>query len=117
MTVDVVLSELGDVRRFRSQRKATAFAGLAPGIRESAGRAKSIGLTKEGSGLLRWALVQTAWRLVNRTLRWACLYNQFKGRLGAKKAIVALARRVWCVMIAMLKSGQAYRPMPSEATA
>jgi transposase len=36
VTTDVVLSEVGDIRRFSSQRKATAFAGLAPGIRESA---------------------------------------------------------------------------------
>jgi transposase len=109
VTTDVVLSEVGDIRRFSSQRKATAFAGLAPGIRESAGRAKHLGITKEGSRLLRWALVQTAWRLVNRTRRWSFLYNRLKQRTGAKKAIVAIARRVWCVMVAMLKSGQEYR--------
>jgi transposase len=109
VTTDVVLSEVGDIRRFGSQRKATAFAGLAPGIRESAGRAKHLGITKEGSRLLRWALVQTAWRLVNRTRRWSFLYNRLKHRTGAKKAIVAIARRIWCVMVAMLKSGQEYR--------
>jgi transposase len=109
VTTDVVLSEVGDIRRFGSQRKATAFAGLAPGIRESAGRTKHLGITKEGSRLLRWALVQTAWRLVNRTRRWSFLYNRLKLRTGAKKAIVAVARRIWCVMVAMLKSGQAYR--------
>lgn len=109
VTTDVVLSEVGDIRRFGSQRKATAFAGLAPGIRESAGRAKHLGITKEGSRLLRWALVQTAWRLVNRTRRWSFLYNRLKQRCGARKAIVAVARRIWCVMVAMLKSGQEYR--------
>lgn len=116
VTIDVVLSELGDARRFGSARKATAFAGLAPGVRESAGRAKSTGLVKDGSGLLRWALVQTAWRLVNRTSRWSFLYNRLKQRCGAKKAIVAVARRVWCVIVAMLKSGQAYRH-PGDAPA
>ena len=109
VTIDVVLSELGDVRRFRSQRKATAFAGLAPGSRESAGRTKSLGLVKEGSALVRWALVQTAWRLVVRTRRWSFLFERLKARMGAKKAIVAVARRIWCVMVAMLHSGQAYR--------
>ena len=34
VTIDVVLAEVGDIRRFGSQRKATAYAGLAPGIRE-----------------------------------------------------------------------------------
>jgi transposase len=115
VTIDVVLSELGDVRRFRSQRKATAFAGLAPAVRESAGRAKSIGLAKEGSSLLRWALVQTAWRLVNRTRRWSSLYERLKKRTGVKKAIVAVARRIWCVMVAMLHSGQAYRAAEAHA--
>jgi hypothetical protein len=54
MTVDVVISEVGDVRRFRSAKRVSAYAGLAPGQRESAGRSKSLGITKEGSRLLRF---------------------------------------------------------------
>jgi transposase len=113
VTTEAVLAEAGDVRRFSSQRKATAYAGLAPGIRESAGRAKQLGITKAGSRLLRTILVETAWRLTNKTQRWGALYAQLKKRCGAKKAIVALARRVWCMIVSLLKSGQAYRPMPS----
>lgn len=109
VTIDVVLAETGDVRRFGSQRKATAYAGLAPGIRESAGKAKQLGITKEGSRLLRTILVETAWRLVLKTRRWGNLYEKLKDRCGAKKAIVAVARRVWCVMVSMLRSGQKYQ--------
>jgi len=108
VTIDVVVSELGDVRRFRSQKKVGAYAGLAPGIRESSGRRKELGITKEGSRLLRWALVETAWRLVGKTRRWGLIYDRFKKRMGAKKAIVAVARRVLCVMVAMLNSGKRY---------
>jgi transposase len=108
VTAEVVLAEAGDVRRFGSQRKATAYAGLAPGIRESAGRAKQLGITKAGSRLLRTVLVEAAWRLTNKTRRWGALYERLKKRCGAKKAIVAVARRVWCVMVSLLKSGQAY---------
>jgi transposase len=117
ITIDVVLSEIGDIRRFSSQRKATAFAGLAPGIRQSAGRTKHLGLTKEGSRLIRWALVQTAWRLVNRVPPWTLLYNKLKQRIGTKKAIVAIARRAWCVMVAMLKNGTPYRGVDQEVLA
>jgi len=59
VTIEVVLAEAGDIRRFGSQRKATAYAGLAPGIRESAGKAKQLGITKQGSQLLRTTLVET----------------------------------------------------------
>ncbi len=110
VTIDVVLAEAGDIRRFGSQRKATAYAGLAPGIRESAGKAKQMGITKQGSRLLRTILVETAWRLVIKTRRWGALYEKLKARCGAKKAIVAIARRVWCVMVSILCSGQKYQP-------
>ena len=41
VTIDVVLAELGDVRRFRSQKQVAAYAGLAPGVRESADRTQA----------------------------------------------------------------------------
>jgi transposase len=109
VTIDVVLAEVGDIRRFGSQRKATAYAGLAPGIRESAGKAKQLGITKQGSALLRCTLVELAWRLVNGTRRWARVYEKLRTRCGAKKAIVAVARRVWCVMASIMLNGQKYR--------
>lgn len=46
VTTEVVLAETGDVRRFGSQRKATAYAGLAPGIRQSDKRTKQLPITK-----------------------------------------------------------------------
>jgi len=60
VTIDVVLSELGRIERFGSQKQVCAYAGLAPGQRESAGHVKQQGITKMGSSLLRWALIETA---------------------------------------------------------
>lgn len=31
--------------------------------------------------------------------RWGLLYERLKKRCGAKKAIVAVARRAWCVIV------------------
>jgi len=109
VTIEVVLSELGDVRRFRSQNRVVQYAGLAPGRRQSAGRCVDLGITKEGSRLLRWAMIELAWRLVGKTRYWGLLYEQLKQGRGAKKAIVAVARRVLCVLVSLLKSGQPYR--------
>lgn len=114
VTIDIVLSELGDLRRFRSQKQVAAYAGLAPGIRQSAGRGKQLGITKEGSGLLRWVLIETAWRVVGKTRRWGLIYEKLKQRTGAKKAIVAIARRLLGVMVALLRSGRRYA-LASEA--
>jgi transposase len=109
VTVDVVLSELADIRRFRSAKDVMSYAGLTPGLRESAGKRKELPITKEGSRLLRWALVEAAWRLVRQTQRWRNIYENLKRRRGAKKAIVAVARRILGVITAVWRSGQPYR--------
>lgn len=110
ITIDVILSELGDFRRFRSQDDVAAYAGLAPGFRESGQKRHEMHITKEGSPILRWALIQAAWRLVRTSRRWGTLRDHLQKRTGSKKkAIVAVARRLLCVMFSVLRSGQEYR--------
>ena len=109
VTIEVVISELGNLRRFRSAKKVCAYAGLTPGQRESAGHRRELGITKAGSPLLRWALVEAAWRLVRTTARWRTVFEALARRKGKKRAIVAVARRLLCVMVALLREGQAYR--------
>ena len=119
VTIDVVVSELGSLQRFRSAKKVVAYAGLAPGQRESAGHSRELGITKDGSRYLRWALVEGAWRLVRRSAHWKAIYEGIQKRRGRKKAIVAVARRLLTVMVALLRSGQAYSfaggPVPAGA--
>jgi transposase len=109
VTIDVVVSELGDVRRFRSAKRVVAYAGLAPGQRQSGGKRQELPISKAGSPLLRWALVEAAWRLVRRSRRWEAIFERLALRCGKKKAIVAVARRLLGVMVALLRNGQPYR--------
>jgi transposase len=109
VTTEIVLSELADPKRFRSSKGAVSYAGMAPGHRESAGKRKDLHIERTGSKLLRWALVESAWQLVRHTARWRTTFEQLSGRIGRKKAIVAIARRLLTVMMAILKSGQPYQ--------
>lgn len=117
VTAEVVLAEVGDVTRFRSARQVVAYAGLAPGRRESAGKARDLGITKRGSPLLRWVLVEAAWQLVRRSPYWRGAYAALKRRRGGRRAIVAVARRLLGVLVALLRSGQEYREPPPAAAA
>lgn len=111
---EVVLAELGNWSRFRSAKKACAYSGLVPGRRESAGKARDLGISKQGSSLLRWIMVQAAWRAVRVSLKWQAVYEQTRQRRGARKAIVAVARRLLGVLFTLLRTGQAYRFAPHE---
>ena len=53
-------------------------------------------------------MIELAWRLVNKTRRWARVHERLTAKAGTKKAIVAVARRVLCVLQSMLLSGQKY---------
>ena len=108
VTTEVVLSEIADIDRFDSQKQVVAYAGLAPGQRESAGKSKELHIEKSGSRHLRWALVEAAWQLVRRVPRWKTIYERLKKRLKAKKAIVAIARRLLGMMVAIMKSGEPF---------
>jgi transposase len=109
VTTEVVLSELADPKRFRSAKCAVAYAGMAPGHRESAGKRKDLHIERTGSKLLRWVLIESAWQLVRYTARWRATFEQLSYRIGRKKAITAIARRLLTVMMAILKSGQPYQ--------
>jgi transposase len=109
VTVEAFLSEVGDVRRFGSQKKVAAYAGLSPGQRESAGKVQELNITHRGSRLLRWALNQASWQLVRRDLRWRTIFEGLAKRRGKKKAITAISRRLLCVMVSLVQRGQEYR--------
>lgn len=115
VTSEVVLAELGDVRRFGSTKKAVAYAGLAPGWRESAGKRKELAIEKKGSRILRWVLVESAWQLVRYDRRWRLTFDRLAQRTGKKKAITAIARRLLTLMVAILRSGEPYRPQAIAA--
>lgn len=110
VTAEIFLAEVGDVKRFGSQKKVTAYAGLAPGQRESAGKRRELGITHQGSGMLRWVLNQAAWQLVRRDSHYQRVFDALAKRRGKKKAITAISRRLLCLMTSLVARGQAYRP-------
>jgi transposase len=109
VTIETILAELGDWERFRCADAVVSFAGLDPGVRESDGRRKDLKLTKAGSPLLRWILIQLAHRVKRTSARWRSRFERLSKRIGKKKATCAIARRLLLVIYAMLRDGTAYR--------
>lgn len=108
VTAETILAELGDWTRFRNGDAVVSYAGLDPGVRESDGRRKDLKISKAGSPLLRWIMIQLAQRMKRTTARWRSMFEQISRRAGKKKATVAVARRLLLVLFAMLRDGRAY---------
>lgn len=95
ITGAAILAEIGtDMTQFPTEDHLTSWAGLVPGKNESAGKNKSARIAK-GNTYLKISLLQSAWCAIReKDGHWKTLYYRLRPRLGAKKAIIAIARRI-----------------------
>jgi transposase len=93
---------------------AAAFAswiGLCPGNNESAGKRYS-GRTRVKRNHLRTLLIEIAWAAVKRQHSYyKDKYYRLRGRLGPKKAIVAVAHRIAKALYHIIKDGVRFKDL------
>jgi transposase len=110
----IISSEIGDVKRFSAAEKLTSWAGLAPSIHQSGSRVRRGHITKQGSRMLRWILVQAAQNSHRCDPRFQHLYRRIAARRGENKAIIAVAREMLVIIYYMLTRREEYRGMNME---
>ena len=110
----VIASEIGDVKRFPTQWKLVAYAGLAPTQHQSGEYERRGGITKQGSKRLRWILVQAAQHTRQHDPRFKTYYDRVAKRRGPQKAVVAVAKEMLVVIWFMLTRREAYRGQDTE---
>ena len=110
----IISSEIGDVKRFSTAEKLASWAGLAPSIHQSGSQTKRGHITKQGSRMLRWILVQSAQISHRSDPRFQHMYQRIAARRGNNKATVAVAREMLTVAYYMLTRREEYRGMDME---
>jgi transposase len=101
----VLVAEIGDVTRFPTPRHLCSWAGLTPGRRESDVKGHDQGITKRGSKLLRWALIEGISRYHGGP-HLTAEFHRLADRRGRNKARVAIARRVLTLAYYGLRDGE-----------
>jgi transposase len=89
-----ILSAIGDIHRFPNAKKLVGYAGLGGRIRSSGGKHRTGSITKQGRTELRAASVEISWTAVKFNPHWKAEFDRLKARIGDKKAIVAIARKI-----------------------
>ena len=114
-TAEVVIAMLDDPHRFGNVGQVGAYTGLTPRRLQSGQMDRQQGISHAGSGLLRKMLVQASWA-GQRNNPW--MREVFARACGGKrdrrkKAIVAVARRLFVRLWAMDKSGRDWNGPPA----
>lgn len=111
VTAVVVLTEMGDLRRFERARQLTAFAGLSPRVFESGSSVKGrTHMCKQGNGRVRAALYMAAMAIKrgNKSDLAATYQRLIENGKAPLVALAVVMRKLLCVMRAVLISGKPY---------
>lgn len=107
-----IISEIGmDMSQFYSSKRLCCWAGLTLGSNESAGKKKSVRITRAGV-YLKPALVQCAHAAVksDKSSYYKKKYESLVKRRGKKRAIIAIARMILTAIFQMLTTGETWNP-------
>ena len=108
---------LQPVSRFRNTRKVVAYAGFDPVERSSAERQRFLGISKAGSRLLRYLLVEAAQTAVRYDEDLQRFYKRLAQRRGRAKAKVAAARKLLIRAYIMMRDEIDYAEFRRRAVA
>ena len=107
-----IISEIGtDMSQFSSHYRLASWAGLAPGCNESAGKKKSVRISRAGV-YLKPALVEVAHCAVKdkENPYFANKFNVISKRREKKRAYIAIARKILVAIYHMLLTGELFNP-------
>jgi transposase len=111
-TAEILVAEIGtDMSRFPSAKHLAAWAGMAPGNNESAGKRRN-GKTRKGSPWLRSALTeagQAAGRTKGTYL--SAQFHRLAARRGKKKAVIAVGHTIVVIAYHLLQRGTTYQDL------
>lgn len=111
-TAKMILAEVGtDLNRFESVDHLAAWAGLAPGNNESAGKRLS-GKLRKGNQWLRVGLTQAAQAAArSQDTYLATQYHHLAGRRGKKRAIMAVAHSILVISYYIIQRQEPYKEL------
>jgi transposase len=114
----VLVAEIGDVHRFRCAQQLGCWAGMTPKHHESDTKVRRGRITKRGSRLVRWAVVESVQTLPKHAVL-GMFRDQVAARRGKNIGVVAAARRQLEYVFYALRDhhvrGLDPRPVPTPA--
>ena len=105
---------IGEAERFQCGKQIAAYLGLVP-EEDSSGESRRLGhISKQGSGLMRFLLVEASQVTVRNDQEWRSKYFHLSMRRGRKIAKVAMARRLAVRLFWMWRKQWDYEQLKSS---
>jgi transposase len=105
---------IGTVKRFQNAKQVASYVGLIPTEHSSGGKQRLGHISKQGSPLLRFLLVEAGQSAAKGDADWKRAYVRLAMKSGRGKAKVAIARRLATRLYWMLRTGKTYAQLKAS---
>ncbi|WP_298484190.1 IS110 family transposase [uncultured Maribacter sp.] len=102
-----ILSELGDLRRFKNIKHLAGYVGLSPSVYQSGDNQRTMGMTPRANRLLRSYFVEASWQAIRADPVMQGYYRKHQGK-NVKRIIVKVARKLLSRTLAVIKTEVPY---------
>jgi transposase len=114
LTAMIILTELGDIKRFQDLDQLCGYIGLVP-TTKSSGEKEVIGeMTNRGNNHLKKAIIESAWSSIRHDSSMTHKYLKLIKRMDGNKAIVRIAKGLVARIMFVLIKEQEYQIINNE---
>lgn len=103
-----ILSEMGDLRRFKNFKQMASYVGLCPGIHQSGDNYRSTGLSIRGNRIMRSYFVEASWIALRYDPILQSYWRSHQGK-DPKRILIKIARKLLSRTHAVIKTGVPYQ--------
>ena len=104
----IILTEIGDIKRFKNTDKLNSFMGLIPSTNSSGENDKVGDITPRTNKMLRSAIIESAWVAIRNDAALMMAYQQLIKRMKPQMAIIRIAKKLVNRIIFVLREQKPY---------
>jgi len=108
LTAMILLTETGDIDRFKNLDKLCSFIGLVPMTNSTGENEKTGDITMRRNKILRTAIVESSWIAIRNDPALMLAYQKLVKRMEPQKAIIRIAKKLTNRILYVLKNKKAY---------
>jgi len=108
LTAMIILTEIGDIGRFKKLDNLCSYIGLVPSTSSSGEKERTGDITLRRNKILRTAIVESAWIAIRNDPALMMAYQNLIKRMKAQKAIIRISKKLVNRILYVLKNKTAY---------
>ena len=108
LTSVAIISELGDINRFKNLNQLSSYVGIMP-LMHNSGDSERVGrMTYRANNWVRTMLVEASWQAIRKDPAMLQYYLKHAGKTNGKKAIIKVTRKLLNRVRYVLKNKEPY---------